>query len=702
MQCSRPEAPEFLWSGLPISRVEITNDWKSEMSTSFDQFLSDYDDQVQSLLNEALALFTHISYGFTAFLVLLLLAVVSTIVIYLRARRVQKQIEQAGVLLDEIRDEEDFTSNFSRVNADLVKVPAISRLWEEFTETLLPPLEEIDDPEYRVYRNTKRPQTFFTSTAILSDVRPIIESERLIGLGLVLTFLGLVAALGQAAEGFQGGGDDIKDALEKLLSTAGAKFLASVGGLGGALFQTMFQGLIARSSIRDLDRFNDNLERLLSFASQERIAADHFGYAKRQTARLEEMSTEITMALGKQIEEALSQIPDKFSIALEPIQQSFEKVTEKLSAGSTDALQQLVTDFQNQLTGASDQSMNNVVSQLEVLSSTLDATVIGMRTSNDELRSGLSDVLASLESSSNTFQQGVNDSANAASSQLAKMVESLGSQQAQTASAITTLIDELKHTSASVNEDMRGTATQQMENLAGGIQAAVARIIDNAESSSSALTNQISETLHEVSAQTTRNVSAILEGTSTRVDEAVMRVTSAIDEWREVTELTNRSLRETNSELGRHNQGLKIAGSQITEAGEVFSLASDDVKTATQPLRTLVEGMASATNELVRFTSQIGNEVNRTSENMLQAVTSISESVKDLKAAWDMHSDHLLGADEQLENAFRQVTDNLHQSLATISDYNFKFSDKVGEALDNLGSLVSELGDEVSELNSKK
>ena len=660
------------------------------------------DNTLQIYLNLALKPFTYVTYGFSAFLILLMLAVISMWLVYHKGSIARKQIETANSTLDDYDDEADFTENFAEIDNSIRSIPLLERIWEEYSETLLPPLQEIDDPEYRVYRNTKRPHTFFTKSSFLRNVRPLIESDRLIGIGLVLTFIGLVAALGEASDGFRGNNPEIKSALESLLSTAGAKFLASVGGLGGAILQSIYQAYVARTLSRELDHFNDKLEGLLSFASQERIAADHFGHAKRQTARLEEMSTEITLALGQQIENALNQIPAQFTTALQPMQESFERVTEKLSSGGTEALQTMVSEFQNQLTGASTDSMNTVVTQLETLSTTLGTTAASMKTGNDELRGALTEVLQSMKTSSETFKAGVNGSAEAATSQLSQIMEKLEQQQSSTSSAINSLIEQFRDTTEKANADMQSTTSEQMKHLAGGIQSAVETIIQNAQSSSATLTEKIGDTLSDVSEQTSARVGEILGDTTTQIDEAVVRLAGSIDNWKEATDTANRSLTQTNIELERHNQGIQRAGTQIFEAAGSFSNASEAVQSAAQPLSVASDKVATAATELSSNAALLTTQMTESSKMIKESIESTATSIGDLKTAWDNHSRHLQGADEQLEKAFNQVTSNLAQSLETLGSYNQKFSDKVGQALEYLGGIVSDLSDEVAEFNSKK
>ena len=66
-----------------------------------------------------------------------------------------------------------------------------------------------------------------------------------VGVGLFVTFLGLVAALGAAAEAITQGAESskaMKEPIQNLLKAASAKFYASFAGLGvSLLLNTMFR-----------------------------------------------------------------------------------------------------------------------------------------------------------------------------------------------------------------------------------------------------------------------------------------------------------------------------------------------------------------------------------------------------------------------------------------------------------------------------
>jgi gliding-associated putative ABC transporter substrate-binding component GldG len=160
------------------------------------------------------------------------------------------------------------------------------------------------------------------------------------------------------------------------------------------------------------------LESFLTYASLERIAADQYGHAKRQTARLEEMGAEITLAIGTNIENALREMPNLMgaavSNAIEPLTQRIENMADNVGNQNADALQNMVNQFRDQIQGAGEQTMNQVITQLDSLSTTLNQTVGALAQSNNEIRSSLQEVMGNLNTTSQNFGTSVQASANAA------------------------------------------------------------------------------------------------------------------------------------------------------------------------------------------------------------------------------------------------------------------------------------------------
>ena len=194
-----------------------------------------------NFLDVLLTPFRWVYFGLAGCALLISIALFSVQRMKKESAQIIADIDKANEALSKFQNAEEFTNQFHVIDGQLKGISRLSRSWEEFSKTLLPPLDEIDEPEYRVFRTTKRPVDYFDIDHLSAKVKPIIDSESLIGIGLVLTFFGLVAALIHAGLKIGGTVDtqEVQVAIQELLSTAGAKFFASIGGVGGSLIQTI-------------------------------------------------------------------------------------------------------------------------------------------------------------------------------------------------------------------------------------------------------------------------------------------------------------------------------------------------------------------------------------------------------------------------------------------------------------------------------
>jgi len=662
---------------------------------------------VGSALPRILEYFTHLSYGFLAFVTLIMLAAYSIVIVSVRATLIRGQIGEAINTLKLVKDEQDFTGRFTEIGIKIKQLGVFKHAWNEFEETLIPPLREIDDPAYRVFRNTQRPQTFFNIQVAMRTVKPFMTSDRLIGFGLLLTFLGLVAALTKASGAFTSSDTTvITGAMAGLLSTAGAKFLASIGGLLGALGQSMHENKIKQKIEEDLEAFNELLENSLSFASQERILADQYGHSQRQTARLEEMGTEITLALGNQLKDSIEKIPTlmgkEFQDALKPMQQHFEDVTNRMAQGSDNTVADMVSKFSEQLKGASDASMTAVTNQLVGLAATLQSTAKAMESGNANMRSSLQESLVAMRETSETFKGSIGTSAEAASSQIATLVKQMQDQQDQSTNAISHLISQFQTAASDADKRMGDAGRESMSQLAKGIEDAIQAVLASTKSTTTALADKISADAAQHAKTTSEAVNKSLVEVTAAIAQAVEPVTNALGAWKDETALVNKNLGSTNSELSRHRQGLEQAGSSIFEAGSAFSKAATDVRVSTEPLANTVQTLKAAAVAIESASTTIGDTNKLIGSQVEQASRSTADSLMELKTLWERHVGHFQGADKQLENAFVQITSNLEASLAVLSQFQTDANDKVGESLENLGSIVQELSEGLEDFNDKR
>lgn len=630
---------------------------------------------VINLLDNLLTPFRQVYFGLLACGFLLLMAFLSAVRMRKETAEILEELEKANKILEEIKDPLEFTNKFYLIDSQLRENNRISRSWEEFTKTLLPPLDAIDEPEYRVYRSAKRPSDYFDIDHLNSKIKPIVDGESLIGIGLVLTFFGLVAALVHAGLkiGNTADSNDVMEAIRALLSTAGAKFFASIGGVAGSLIQTIYMNRLKHQVDDQLKIFNDRLESLLTFASLERIAADQYGHAKRQTARLEEMGTEITLAIGQRIEAVMLQMPDLMGKAMDPITQQLSTMTDSLSKSSTEALKEMVTDFRGQLQGAGESTMNQVVTQLNTLSTTLNDTVGSLAQSNHEITSGIQTVMLALTETTKKFDSSVQASADAASSQLTassaaltsgleSVLRDLSTQQTSANNAMSSLVDRLDTASRDAATSLKNSSDEAGANVASGISEAMKVVLEQAKSASKDVSDSVGAGIGDL-----------------------------------VT-----ALGRVNQEIDRHNQSLQLANAKLQDTASAMGGAAEAVRSSTQPLSQVSIQLTAASDAIRKSVSDTFAQVERLVNTTDSASKGISTAITQLAENWERQAGQLSSADTELESAFEAITDNLTKSLDTLQRFTSDVDAKLGAALNNLASIVQELSDALEDSNIRR
>ena len=643
------------------------------------------------------------------------IAVASSLRMYFAMRVAKLETHRAIRAISDLDSPQQFTEHFGDFDERLRGERRFGATWTEFSKTLIPPLDHIDSPDFRVYRATKRPSDYFDSQHVLRDVRPFgLESENLIGLGLIFTFLGLIAALIHA--GLYLGGEGTEGVIKDLLSTAGAKFFASLGGVCGALIQTLAKVSCSDSAERELEKFISRLESLLPFANLEKIAAEQYAHAVRQTARLEEMGAEITLAIGSRIENALTSMPDLMrsavSDAMAPTNDRLEKLSDGIASTSTDAMGKLVEQFTEQLTGAGEQTMNQVVGQLESLSGTLHQTVAQLSSSNAEIRTTMTSLLEVMKSSGSQFDDSIKGSADAAAKQMAEVSESVASalnqliskldeQHQETSRALSGLVTTFSQAGEEAAGQMRESSKASSKAIAEAIQEALAGVLQKADTATTDIASRVAQGVDAAGREMSEQAKAVLEVTSGAITESMEKVTAALEAWRTATVGATTAMGQVRSALADHQSGLESINSRLVESGVAIGASTQTLREATGPLAATTGQLASTTEALRKVVSESMARLSEMGAVTNKSAAEISQAIQDMVIAWEKQSSQLEKTDQQIERAFLSVVKNLEESLGTLSRFTQSLNDSLGSSIRDLGTIAAELHDAVEELGPR-
>ena len=243
----------------------------------------------------------------------------------------------------------------------------LAEAWQEFEDSLIEHPREAPEVVYK----TDDSSLFFGEDRLLDQQLNLrfwnSVPALLVGLGILGTFVGLVWGLRPFAGIDFTEIEKIGDAIKTLLSGVSTAFVTSVWGMSVSLVFNLFEkrrmGRISQA-ITNLQRA---LDKLFTLTTQEAISFRQEDELAQQTAALKSFSTDLAneiksaMTKGRQeIIQELHNAPEAFSSAmaeqLSPTLDSLNKAVEELQRqkeeSSTDAIQRLVEEFRESLSGS--------------------------------------------------------------------------------------------------------------------------------------------------------------------------------------------------------------------------------------------------------------------------------------------------------------------------------------------------------------
>ena len=597
-------------------------------------------------------------FGMGVALALVLWAVMSSLRMFNASGRAKTDTKLA---LDSIRDVDNssqFTNYFAEIDEKLLENSRFQTTWIEFKKTLIPPLEHIAEPEYKSYRATKRPHDYFDSAHVLRDIRPFIfESENLIGIGLFFTFLGLIAALIHAGLNLTAANSDgVQRVIQELLSTAGAKFFASLGGVAGALIQAIAKRAFSDSAEAELEGFLSKLESLLPFASLEKIASEQYSHAIRQTARLEEMGSEITMAIGARIESAIKSVGTSNEGALrslptllgpamkaalgdtetgiKKLDGSLKKSSDEMPALLKVALSGALIETNEKLTSTNEKltsANEKLTSTDEKLTSTnekLESLNKGIgSTSTDAIRELVGQFREQLTGAGEQTMQKVVDQLDALSSTLNQTVGSLAQSNLEIRATMSEMLEALKSSRTEFGDSIANSAdaaAKQMTEVTQGVTLALNEVLitlDNQHKETSVALTQLVKTFSDAGDDAAKKMRQSSEHTSSEISESLQKAISAVLE----------SAKDAGTDMSKKvAEGFDAASTEMSNrANEALKISTDTIIASMTQVAKSLELWNQAT---LGATGAMG-QVNQALGAHRQGVEQVNAKLRDTEAA---------------------------------------------------------------------
>ncbi|MBU3888563.1 hypothetical protein [Methylosinus sp. KRF6] len=557
--------------------------------------------------------------------------------------------------------------------------------WREYRETLVPHYED----DTVVLRNSVRPSIFFNPDELHFGAGGWRTGPGLfVSVGLLLTFLGLIAALSSMD---LNGGENIQKSLKELLTIASAKFIMSLTGL----FCSIIFTVVLRRGMSTVDKALHELcvsiEKRLKFISLEYLAAEQLKATRDQVADFRQIGTELVAELGRPLREELpAAVSHAISEAMKPL---IQQATQANADGMGEMVKDLSTRFSEDVGKAlAEASASLVIAGDRIAAQSdrmdqssgrvgaeLDGAVNRLTQTLDELRNMMG---ASVQSTASAFTQG-------AEQLLAVMnqtLEGIRDNTAEGSSALSAAAGDMREAAQRFRAEIEDAAAQ-------GRTAAQQNIVSEGDAAAKAI--QIAG-------------AGVVGAVELFTQKAAQELFAPMEQISGQIGALADSLSQGTAEMRRLSDGVRAGAQASEQAAGSFRAASQDLTAAVTPIRSANERIETAISQLQSSTSTAADTVARSSRETARSAAEtlaaaqqtmgghaklIESSLSQLGVALDRmkgQGDRLDDMDEKLDKAFDEYTRRVATAVESLFGHVRDMQNELAPALDTLRAIVEQ------------
>ena len=521
-------------------------------------------------------------------------------------------------------DGQAFTRHFDQLNAGLQgwrtgpkARRAVFAAWEEYAETTV--LDTRDGQTIR--RNAVRPTNFLNVEDLgfgPGFVR--MMPGMFVSLGLLCTFLGLVAALSKLGHDL-GQGAKPEDVVIGLMIIASAKFVMSLAGLACSITFGIWLRLCQAQLDNSLHGLCLAIERRLSFVSLEDLGFRQLEASVEQREAFRKIGMELVADLKRPLDALPRELSQSIMTAMEP-------VFEQASRLGTSSMEGIVGDLSSQISSSVGLALTRASDSLKDASERIGTLVDRMNISNTQMGDGMQTALTQMASAIADLRTQVAATGEVASNTMTEGAERLLTVMNETLEGIRDNTAEGAGAMSRAAAEMRAAADSFRETLSAatdkGAAAVELRMQDASNAADSAIsgagramleafgktTNEIAQMGVEMSAKIGSQVIERLNGLAKQFEDLVAEVTEGVGGMRSAS------------------TSLRSGADAIAGAAVSFGGASRELVAATDPVRASHERIEAAIRNLVLATSDTATTMSASAQSVARNAAQVLETAQ--------------------------------------------------------------------------
>lgn len=560
-----------------------------------------------------------------------------------RLRTVSTGLQNANSI-DDSRLE--FFKNFHRID-DIMSQPSkgqasLPHTWTEFKETWV-------DQDQAPIKNTTRAIDHFGTLPIGTSWLNF-WANTFVGLGLLLTFVGIIAGLDAAVTAIQEAGGNsaggasseaMDKALQQLLSASTAKFYTSIAGLFAAIMIRVVDRIFLGRLQHSISKLCELLERGLAYTPVQSINVSQLRELREQSKTLKTFSTDLAVSIG-----------DKFQTAMAPLVTATNNVNSSLSglANLGDTLNAVGTAVQGGGQEAADQ----------------------IRQAAQAFSSAALDVHKSLG--------GIVD-------QISTMTKQMADDQSKTNEEIFAKLQN----ALSALDTSTAAHTQRLEGSIAGIASAGERATERLTQSVTRAAKAAGQLAAEQFKEASKDIAGQIQASANELRANIGQSVSLIQGL-------NQSISQQLQQFRETAQNASALNKELVASSQSFQTITKPFVESSQNLTIASERLERASQQTVSASAKASEALASAADKSALASQKFTETQKNLETLWSENYDRFKEIDRTIAHALNEITKQFSNSLEELAKNSGKIDQAFGNATTKLSVSVSQLSDFAEEI----
>lgn len=639
-------------------------------------------------------------------LVVILLLILLGVAVYQMKQRIRQQVNCIRWLMlriAQIKDSKEFTSKLGSLDNEVASIEIrkdfrnLAHAWKEYRETLIP----YDAGDGIVIRNSVRPSTFFNledlhfGPGFLKAIPGFFVS-----LGLFLTFLGLISALGTMGDEMKStAGQLSSDAMATLLTVASAKFIMSLTGLACSILFTIVLRIDTGQIDSEINQLNLMIEQKLTFISLESLAIDQLRALKEQKDHFKAIGMEMVAELGRPLREDLPlAISTSISGAIMPLIQHARET-------STDGLDSMVQNLSSRFSTDVGLALESASQKLVDAGRGIEGIVAKLNQSSGSMGSAMEGAIdrlgASIEAFKGTMTGGAKDTLEAFSKGSDSLLATMNSTLAEIATNTGEGAKALNEAAEAMSRSAVRICTE-LEDAAKRGSAAAEDNLKTASQSAGIVIQDAGKLILEAFAKASAEVGEVAKNiTHSSSEKLLAPLTQLSGTLGELSRSVGEAARHTQTA----SQGIQNGAEAANTAAASLRGSAQTLNQASNPIAASTQAIERSSRALENSTASIADSSRTNSQSVAIAIKSIADILSSEQAAIQVtlkllgsciermqgQGDRLDSMDEKLGSAFEGYRTEVQRAMDSLEDHVRKIQEQFTPALSTLHTLVEQI-----------